>query len=138
MAKLTLDLEYDFDFVLIGVSCHAPDYRLSWALNKNFELDLERKDDIDLQLGKTEKGFFSFYGFNDEESHTTINLISNRCSGGYLIPEMKQMDYFLQYWGPYSDEEISDFVSEIRNISLVLTAITVDPMDLKSRDNLLF
>jgi hypothetical protein len=138
MAKLTLDLEYDFDFILIGISCHSPDYRLSWALNKRLDIDLERLKDIELQLTKNVSGFFSFYGFDDEESHTTINLISNRSSEGYLIPEMKQFDYFLQYWGPYSDEELDDLNSEVRGISLVLTSLRIDPMDLKSRNNLLF
>lgn len=138
MAKLTLDLEYDFDFILIGISCHAPDYRLSWALNKKLDIDLERLKDIDLQLGKGVSGFFSFYGFDDEESHTSINLISNRSSEGYLIPEMKQFDYFLQYWGPYSEEELDNLNSEVRALSLVLTSLRIDPLDLKSRNNLLF
>lgn len=138
MAKLTLDLEYDFDFSLIGISCHAPDYRLSWALNKEFDIDLERLNDIDLMLDKSTQGFFSFYGFDDEESHTTINLISNRCNGGYLIPEMKQIDFFIQYWGPYSDDELNTFTQDMRNLSMVLTTLKVDPMDLKSRHNLLF
>jgi hypothetical protein len=138
MAKLTLDLEYDFDFLLIGISCHVADYRLSWSLNKHFEIDLERLKDIDFQLDRKTQGFFSFYSYDDEESHTTINLISNRCSGGYLIPEMKQMDYFVQYWGPFSDEEFEDFNQQIRGLSVVLTSLKVDPMELKSRHNLLF
>ena len=138
MGKLTLDLEYDFDFSLIGISCHAPDYRLSWALNKHFDIDLERLKDIDLQLDKTTKGFFSFYSFDDEESHTAINLISNRSSAGYLIPEMKQMDYFIQYWGPFSDIEFVDFNQQIRGLPVVLTSLIVDPIELKSKHNLLF
>ena len=138
MGKLTLDLEYDFDFLLIGISCHSADYRLSWSLNKHFEIDLERLKDIDFQLDKKTQGFFSFYAFDDEESHTTINLISNRCSEGYLIPEMKQMDYFVQYWGPFSDEEFEDFNQQIRGLSVVLTSLIIDPLELKSKHNLLF
>lgn len=138
MAKQILELEYDFDFLLIGIACHAPDYRLAWALNKTFEFDLERKNDIDLKLDKSTQGFFSFFNFNDDESHTTVNLISNRCSGGYLIPELKQMDYFLQYWGPYSDEEFEAFNLELRNLSFVLTSLVLNPLELKSKHNLLF
>lgn len=138
MAKLTLELDYDFDFELIGISCHSPDYRLSWAINQKLDIDLARLKDIDLQLGKNVSGFFSFYAFDDEESHTTYNLISNRCSDGYLIPEMKHFDYFIQYWGPYSDSDLDELNSEVRSLSLVLTSLRIDPMSLKSRHNLLF
>ena len=64
--------------------------------------------------------------------------MSNRSSNGYLIPELKQMDYFLQYWGPMSAEELVSMNDNIRKISSVLTSVQVDPMDLKSRNNLLF
>jgi|TARA_B110000261_G_C13085621_1_gene357705 hypothetical protein len=138
MGKLTLELEYDFDFLLIGVSCHVPDYRLSWSLNKRFDIDLERLKDVDLQLDKKTQGFFSFYSCDNQDDHTSVNLISNRCSSGYLIPEMKQMDYFIQYWGPFSDEEFNEFNQQIRGLSVVLTSLVVDPLELKSRHNLLF
>ena len=29
MAKLKLELDYEFDFALIGLSCHQPNYRLA-------------------------------------------------------------------------------------------------------------
>lgn len=138
MSKLVLELDYDFDFSLIGIASHIPNYRLAWSLNKHFELDLERKDDIDLSFASGNSGAFSFYQFDDEESHLTFNLISNRSSIGYLIPEMKQIDFFLQYWGPMSDKEIGHFNEELRKINTVLTSVLIDPMDLKSRNNLLF
>lgn len=138
MSKLVLDVEYDFDFALFGVSSHVANYRLAWGMNQLFELDLERVDDIDLSFGPKKQGNFSIYRFDDEESYTTYHLISNRCSSGYLIPELKQMDYFIQYWGPMSDDELNDFKNELRKIPSVLTAMDIDPMKLKSRNNLLF
>lgn len=138
MSKLVLEVEYDFDFALFGVSSHVANYRLAWGMNQLFEIDLERTDDIDLSFGTQKKGNFSLYRFDDEESYTTFHLISNRCSAGYLIPELKQMDYFIQYWGPMSDEELNTFKDDLRQIPSVLTSIEIDPMELKSRNNLLF
>ena len=138
MNKLVLDFEYDFDFTLFGISSHVANYRLAWGVNKFLDIDLERMDDVDLSFGKEKKRNFSFHRFDDEESYTTIHLVSNRSSNGYLIPELKQMDYFLQYWGPMSAEELTAMNDNIRKISSVLTAVQVDPMDLKSRNNLLF
>jgi len=113
-------------------------YRIAWGMNKLFEIDLERVDDIDISFDSDKKGNFSLYRFNDEESYTTFHLLSNRCDSGYLIPELKQIDYFLQYWGPMSDQELSSFKDELREIPSVLVAIQIDPMELKSRNNLLF
>jgi len=138
MSKLVLDLEFDFDFSLFGISSHVANYRIAWGMNKLFEIDLERVDDIDLSFDSNKKGNFSLYKFDDEESYTTFHLLSNRCDTGYLIPELKQIDYFIQYWGPMSDKELSSFNDELREIPSVLAAIQIDPMELKSRNNLLF
>ena len=138
MSKLLLELEYDFDFTLYGVSSHVANYRLAWGMNQLFDLDLERVDDIDLSFGSSKKGNFSLYKFEDEESYSTLHLMSNRCSLGYLIPELKQMDYFIQYWGPMSNMELDQFKNELRNSPSVLAVIDIDTMALKSRNNLLF
>lgn len=42
MSKFQLQIDYDFDFRLIGISCHARDYRLCWALNNHLEIQLEK------------------------------------------------------------------------------------------------
>lgn len=138
MSKLVLEVEYDFDFALFGVSSHVANYRLAWGMNQLFEIDLERVSDIDLSFGPKKKGNFSLYRFDDEECYTTFHLISNRCSVGYLIPELKQIDYFVQYWGPMSDNELTLFKDQLRDIPSVLASMEIDPMELKSRNNLLF
>ena len=48
------------------------------------------------------------------------------------------MDYFAQYWGPFSGEEFNNFNQQIRGLSVVLTSLIVDPLELRSRHNLLF
>ena len=138
MSKLVLDIDFDFDFSLFGVSSHVANYRIAWGMNKLFEIDLERVDDIDLSFDSNKKGNFSLYRYNDDESYTTFHLLSNRCDIGYLIPELKQIDYFIQYWGPMSNKELFSFKDELREIPSVLASIQINPMELKSRNNLLF
>jgi hypothetical protein len=138
MSKLVLDIEFDFDFSLFGISSHVANYRLAWGMNKLFEIKLERVDDIDLSFDFNKKGNFSLYRSDDDESYTTFHLLSNRCDVGYLIPELKQIDFFVQYWGPMSQKELVSFKDELREIPSVLATIQIDPMQLKSRNNLLF
>jgi hypothetical protein len=138
MSKLVLDLDFDFDFTLFGLSSHVANYRIAWGINKLFDIDLERSDDIDLSFENNKLGSFSLYKFDDEESYTMFHLLSNRCETGYLIPELKQIDFFIQYWGPMAPRELDSFKDELRGIPSVLASIKIDPMELKSRNNLLF
>jgi hypothetical protein len=138
MTTRTLDFEFEFDFHLLGISCHLPEYRLAWIINQTLGIDLERKDDVDLMLGKRkeENGLFSFYQYDNEESYTTINLLSNRCEKGNYCPELKQLDYFLQLWLPESDEDnVKTITKKLKNSPHIITAIDIEIQDLKSKNN---
>ena len=138
MGKLKLELNYDFDFHLLGISCHQPNYRLAWIINKMLAVDLQRKDDLDLILNKKgEQGFFSFFTFDDSDNFTAVNLISNRSEKGFFVPEHKQLDYFLQLWLP-ENENIQDLHQKIKKNEHILACITIDVDELKSKHNFLF
>jgi len=141
MAKLTLDFEFEFDFLLLGISCHLSDYRLAWIINQTLEIDLERKEDIDLLLGKNkeENGLFSYYQYDNEENYTTINLISNRCEKGNFCGELKQLDYFVQMWLPEADEDnIKTIAKKLKSSPHIIAAIDIDIETLKSKNNFIF
>ncbi len=138
MPKLKLELDYDFDFALIGISCHQPNYRLAWLLNSILNIDLERSDDLDLMLNKKgEKGYFSFFHYDDSDNFTTVNLIANRSENGFFVPEMKQLDYFLQLWLP-ENENLSELHQKIKKNEQILACVNIEPETLKSKHNFLF
>ena len=53
MSKFTLNIEEDYDFSLIGISCHAKDYKLCFEFNKLLEVDFIRTEDLDIDSKKT-------------------------------------------------------------------------------------
>ena len=64
--KYYLEDAYEYDFLLIGISCHEKDYRISWALNQNLSLQLVKdKEDIEVLINKTNEtdlsGFYLVY-----------------------------------------------------------------------------
>ena len=63
MGKLTLDWEASFDFDLIGISSHLPNYRLVFFLNEYLNFDLVRADkDVEITLNKENlKSSFAIY-----------------------------------------------------------------------------
>lgn len=139
MAKHILKLEYDYDFILVGISCHLKDYRLSWAINKQLNIELVKSEKeleiFDRKEGKTER--FSMLEYQDPETETQYILIANRCAEGYLVPEYRQADYFLIVREGFHLNE-DELTERIREIDFVLTAFTVNIEGLKSKQNLLF
>lgn len=137
MAKLTLDFEEEYDFELIGICSHIKDYRLSWELNKVFEFDLVKTDDLEIKI-KGEPQLFSFFSFIDEENHLEYYLINNRSEYGTLIPEEKKADYFLLIKGFVLDNHLQNLTKEIAKVKNVLTTYAIQVEGLKSKSNLLF
>jgi hypothetical protein len=121
MSKILLSIEEDYDFILIGVSCHTKDYRLCWEINKSLNSDLKRTEDLEISK-KGEVNFFSFYEYIDEDNYIEYYLISNLGSNGYLIPEQKKVDFFLLLKGNTSTNQAKDIIGRINSLSLVLTS----------------
>tara|TARA_B100000809_G_C15138934_1_gene532012 strand:+ start:3930 stop:4343 length:414 start_codon:yes stop_codon:yes gene_type:complete len=137
MSKMVLTIEEDYDFSLIGISCHAKDYRLCWELNKVLNIDLIRTTDFEISK-KSEAISFSFYEFIDETNYLEYFLISNRAKNGFLIPEQKKVDFFLMVRGNILESLTKEIIGKINSLSLVLTSFNIDPNQLKSKQNLLF
>jgi len=139
MGKQKLLIEYDFDFVLIGVSFHGEDYKLCWAVNNSFGYNLIKTEDYELPVkNKKAKSLHSFYEYEDEENYISFYTIANQGTNTYLIPEQKNTDYFILIKGPFSKKETGAFISKIRGINNVIMAFEIDVNELKSKNNLVF
>lgn len=137
MSKFTLNIEEDYEFSLIGISCHAKDYKLCFEFNKLLEVDFIRTEDLDIDSKKTQ-GNYSLYEYIDEDNFMDYYLISNRSSKGVLIPEHKVIDYFLLLKGATNDDITDDIIQKISTLQIVLTAYKIDIDTLKSKQNLIF
>ena len=139
MTRFQLEVEYDYDFDLIGISCHAPDYRLCWALNQNLALKLGKKEnDLDNKPKKqTESSVHSLYEYYHDEDHIIYQLLENKSGNSMIIPEHKQADYLLILRNNYA-VETDELVNRIKMIEMVLTAYKIEVKSLKSKENLIF
>ena len=137
--KYYLEDAYEYDFLLIGISCHEKDYRLSWALNRNLSLQLiKEKEDIEVFINKTnESSLHSFYSYKNEETQNEFILINNRSSTGFLIPEKNMADYLLIIKENFN-YPLDFYLKKIKSINFVLTAFNIAVEELKSKENLIF
>jgi len=139
MAKFDLDIEYDYDFHLLGIASHLPDYRLCWAINNQLELQLAKSDSPLKILQKDKASLVSFDVFCgvNEETQEEYNLIDNLNEGVRFIPEVKNADYILQVKGA-TELGFKNIQQQINRIEQVLTTFVINVSELKSKEKLLF
>ncbi len=140
MAKLTLDwLDDDLiDFLLIGIASHSKDYKLCYDINKHMNFDFCRTStDYTLTL-KGKNATFPMFEFIDEENVLEFYLLANKSKSNYLLKELKNIDYLFMIKGNIDFIDIHTYVTQIKELSSVLTAFPVEVEQLKSKEYLIF
>ncbi|MBQ4819839.1 IPExxxVDY family protein [Aquimarina sp. MMG016] len=158
--KLILDTFEEDDYELIAIHCSLASYRLAFLLNKYLGLRLVRKkEDINFEYSDLEASF-PLYQYSDRFQYNTYNLLGNKFrtkieldqmgaqglfsvqednyATRYLIPEFKNVDYFLKIETETSQFSNKSIVTKLLNISQIITAYTVEYTQLKSKNNLIF
>jgi hypothetical protein len=139
MKKRRLDIEYNYDFELLGLASSVRSYKLAWEINRVLKVNLKKKDDLKVT---TREGEFFFTFYSHQSTVNTVNLFRNRSNeseagGMYLVPEHSHLDYILYTKG--NEEVHSGHLQEVlREIpSIELVAFLPLPA-LKSKDNFIF
>jgi hypothetical protein len=152
-----LEIEYDYDFKLISISCTEKDYRLAWLLNNSFQWQLKRSEKpLELIKQGNEMHAFYYYEFVDEVLQKEIMLIPNQSlmyqkneinfslfddeivAKALLVPELMRTDYFIVLKGNIFDEDVLVIENNLNTISEILMCSAVNVLALKSRKNLIF
>lgn len=138
--SLYLDLDFDYDFELISIVSSYRDYRICWHLNQQLGLDLAFKEELKLEKAQKRKAsaYFNLYAYTDELNKTQYYLVSNKSAGEFLVPELKEVDFFLQFSGGNSPLEKDKIVQTLKGLSVIEAVFATDPASLKSKQNLVF
>lgn len=143
---------YEQTFTLIALHSSLEDFAMAYAINKSLKINLHRsKEDLDMSGDIS----FPFFEWKDELTQSFWQLIANtsgkeeNLSTGvlflneasytikHLIPEYKDVDYFLKIEHDDSYED-AILLKSVLSISEVVTAYTLDANKLKSKQNLIF
>lgn len=149
MAVYKLDLnDCDEDnYDLLGVHTTLDCYHLAYFMNKFFDIQLERKENIDS---------FEFYEFEDEKNMMLWNIVSNKAIKEiniekntstslfqieteqviYLLPEHKKIDYLIKVSDSIYD--VQNMIDKMKTIPQIITTFAIDVTKLKSKNNLNF
>jgi hypothetical protein len=140
MKKAKLQIEPTFDFELLGIVSPIREYRMAWLVNQELEINLVKADDLELEFLNSEKLEIAQYFLS--LPHGFIQLLKNKALNSsqqlaYLIPELKNLDYFLLVQDETEQLDLSNFMEKLSRNSLVQSIVRIDISKLKSKENLL-
>jgi len=137
--RKVLKFEIDLDFVLIAVTTSLKDYRICYYINKCLNFNFTRIDDLSLDTHVNGSPLlFSLYHYVWESTETDFYFIGNKGSDGYLVPEMREADFFIMIKNYIDDDDLESMISALNKIPEIVAAVKIDPKKIKSRENLLF
>jgi hypothetical protein len=154
---LTLD-EVDAKFIL-AIYSGLPSYRLAFLINTCLFSQLKREKDLDFY--KDVK--FPYFFFEDEVLQIEYRLIKNKTSQistkepveasplnslfnestaveetFYVLPQYKEVDYFLVLDGEFGDDQLAHIEQEITKLEEILSAYYIPFENIKSKTHLTF
>lgn len=144
------------EYSLIGIHSSVEDFKLAYLLNAN--LNMKFKKSIYSLDFKNKNVSFPIFEFIDEKNQLSYYLIANKFTGqttqnnsenlfsinemfsntSLLIPEKKNVDYFLKIEGDITTIELFKTIEKVNKISQVITSYTINPNKLNSKDYLIF
>lgn len=113
-------LQSENEITLIGIASHENDYRISWALNNTLGFHFIKADNhlsLNKRLNETQE--FSMYISSTDDNSYLYKLISNRCDNGFLLEEMRNIDYVLVVEHSDVSFDIPALISKIRSIPFI-------------------
>ena len=150
---LSLEYEYEHDYVLIGINSALEEYRMAYLLNKNLNLKLKRKlNDLKFTDKNCSFSIYDFYckttflswsflinkSVSINQTSDQENLFAEESKTSFLIQEKKRIDYFLKIDGDLDYIQTSSILKNIKNINGVIASYAIEPQTLKSKDYLIF
>ncbi|QED38377.1 IPExxxVDY family protein [Antarcticibacterium arcticum] len=155
--KLMLD-EVEEDYQLLAIHCSLEEYKVAYLINKHLQISFKRAaHDLDFNHGNVQ-ALYPLYLFKEPAQYRTYYLIKNKYKGPvkkvvssgslfseedispqltYLIPEYRDVDYFLKIEEDMDEERLQDMTGRIASIPNIVTTYIVDHNQLKSKNNLI-
>jgi len=154
MAIHKIDNIYQPFYTLIAIHSYLEDYQLAYYLNRQLSAKFQKtrycidfNDDVSFEVFEWDDiykdilwNLISNTAIVQVPQETSTNLFENNeaSSTYHLIPEHKNVDYFLKIDNDASFRGADCTLKEVNKISQITTAYLIDPNQLKSKNNLIF
>lgn len=140
MKKKRLDIEYSYDFELLGVISSAKGYKLAWDINNQLGIRLVKLIDVSVQFNNNIKATYTHFSY--ESPLNRLDLFRNKPNEidavkNPLVQEYPHFDYIMMSQGADKFEvtQLQEYLRQIPSVEMV-ALIPLD--DLKSKDYFIF
>lgn len=140
MKEIKLKAEINYNFELFGIASSQKDYKLAWLINNESRLNLVKVNDHEVYLSEINTVHVSCFEYT--QPGIVVRLLNNKVykqpekHQEYLIPELKQFDYFLLKEGEVI--EVTNLTNKLKQITGLEFITKIDIMKLRSKENLIF
>jgi len=135
--KLQLSADFQDGYLLYALVSPLVDYRISYFINQKTGMQLKKYEDMPYRVSEEKTASFSWYYYFDEALNTSYYLIASKSKGGFLIPELKQVDYFLLINTTLSESVFKENIKLIRDLQQMYAVLKQDFRRLQNTDGLL-
>ncbi len=135
--KLDISINYGDAFIMLGIVSTNTDYQLAHFINKALDIHFSKYDDFVFNGSGKKKYPYSWYYCFSEELKVNAYLIANYHRAKKLLPEYKQIDYFIVLENNIDAEQLNEFVNSIRSIKKVTAVFKLNLNKIKNVDILL-
>ncbi|MCY7409256.1 MAG: IPExxxVDY family protein, partial [Chitinophagales bacterium] len=108
-------------------------------INRELNIDLVKHEDIKIiNRKKSKTSFYNLFIFEDEINKWKIYVVSNKHNGEYLMPEIKQSDYFLMVNGEINEIQKTELHFSLKQLNTIQLIVQLEFSKIKSNQNLIF
>ena len=135
--KIEIEINYAAAYIILGVVSTNTDYQLAHHINKSLVIRFSKYEDFAFNSSGKKKYSYSWYYSFSEELKIKSYLISNYHRSKKLLPEYKQIDYFIILENSNDVEQLNEIVNLIRKTKKVTAVFKLDLSKIKNIDLLL-
>ncbi|HNP95624.1 MAG TPA: IPExxxVDY family protein [Cyclobacteriaceae bacterium] len=140
MKKKRLEIDYSYDFELLGVISSAKGYKLAWDMNNHLGIRLIKQQDLTIQFANQITGTYSH--FSHDSPLNRIKLFKNKPNETdtvkyLLVQEFPHFDYIVMSQGAdkIDSNRLQEYLRAISSVEMVAFI----PLDaLKAKDYFIF
>jgi hypothetical protein len=140
MKKSKLIIEYEYDFILMGIRSASKGYRLAWEINSALGIHLVKQNDLPVEFKKGEERKFSFYAHEGRINRLKLfknKPVDSELGKYFLVPEFPHFDFiFLMQMDDVTQRSV--LVAQLKQLPSIELVTPIPLEGLKSKSNFIF
>lgn len=139
MKKTKLQVDFDYDFELFGITSSSKFHKLCWAINNQLSIRLIKTDDFEIMSKDHASVFFMHSQYADDSCE--ISLFKNKSPDNesqLILPEFVHFDFILKINGVFQTFATEELLKQLREVKYIEYIAKLSLEKLKSKDNFLY